>query len=62
MHGFSTISHCLRGEYSMFGLRAEFYIEYREAWVIVAIILIMNLTAACRHEFEVRVVFDGRDC
>lgn len=62
MHGLSTISHYLRGEYSMFGLRvalatfvaalpaylassAVFYVEYRGAWAIVAIILIMNPTA-----------------
>ena len=62
MRGFSTISHFLRGEYSMFGLRvalatfvaalpaylassAEFYVEYRGAWAIVTIILIMNPTA-----------------
>jgi uncharacterized membrane protein YccC len=62
MHWLSIISHFLRGEYSMFGLRvalatfvaalpaylassAEFYVEYRGAWAIVTIILIMNPTA-----------------
>jgi uncharacterized membrane protein YccC len=62
MHGLSTISHFLRGEFSMFGLRvglatfvaglpayladsAAFYVEYRGAWAIVTIILIMNPTA-----------------